>query len=197
MTMNKHLSAITTLLLACNAGVMSVSAIAPSGVHAVRLSDGRVYFTNPPRLINSYATQTQTAFNGSTYYFTLMVPENAGEPLGQVTIELQDGSTAARRINYRLEDTSAFLGTHRNQGERVPLGEVGVNPDDQSITVPFAPPVSPGSTVTIALRPDRNPNAGGVYLFGVTAFPPGEPAHGQFLGYGRFHFDEPDRFLFH
>ncbi|HEY9294790.1 MAG TPA: DUF2808 domain-containing protein [Phormidium sp.] len=40
----------------------------------------------------------------------------------------------------------------------------------------------------MALDPVRNPCFSGVYLFGVTAFPQGEKAHGQFLGFGRFHF---------
>nr|WP_199755917.1 DUF2808 domain-containing protein [Chroococcidiopsis cubana] len=47
--------------------------------------------------------------------------------------------------------------------------------------------MSPGTTVTVALRAKRNPS-GGIYLFGVTAFPTGEKSSGQFLGYGRLHF---------
>jgi hypothetical protein len=52
--------------------------------------------------------------------------------------------------------------------------------------VVFEPAIAPGKTVTVALRPVQNPNFPGVYLFGVTAFPPGEKVHGQFLGFGRF-----------
>jgi hypothetical protein len=33
----------------------------------------------------------------------------------------------------------------------------------------------------------HNPIGGGVYLFGVTAYPMGDHSSGMFLGYGRFH----------
>jgi hypothetical protein len=54
--------------------------------------------------------------------------------------------------------------------------------------VTFDPPVPPGKIITIGLRPTRNPLYDGVYLFRVTAFPPGEKATGQFLGFGRLQF---------
>lgn len=56
------------------------------------------------------------------------------------------------------------------------------------VTVAFNPPVQPGKTVTVALRAKKNPTGGGIYLFGIKAFPGGENSYGQFLGYGRLHF---------
>ncbi len=54
-----------------------------------------------------------------------------------------------------------------------------------AIRIAFDPPIAPGQTVTVSLQADRNPLQGGVYLFGVTAFPMGESNSGLFLGYGR------------
>ena len=71
----------------------------------------------------------------------------------------------------------------------MPLASIGGEQPNKpgEATIAFDPPVSPGTTVTVALRAKRNPS-GGVYLFGVTAFPAGERSWGQFLGYGRLHF---------
>lgn len=52
-------------------------------------------------------------------------------------------------------------------------------------TVIFETPVEPGNTVLIAIKPQRNPSTGGVYLFGVTAYPTGENSSGLYLGSGR------------
>ncbi len=48
--------------------------------------------------------------------------------------------------------------------------------------------MSPGTKITIGLKAQQNPQRGGVYLFGVTAFAIGEKPHGQFLGFGRLQF---------
>lgn len=151
---------------------------------AVQLADGTVYFVQPPRLVGATTTFNEADVWGATYYFTLSVPDNAGEPLQRVTIAQREG---VENIRYNLKDTQAFEGTRRNPGARLPLGTVTKDQNTETISVTFDPPVSPGKTVTIALYPWRNP-PGGVYLFGVTAFPPGEKVHGQFLGFGRIHF---------
>lgn len=52
----------------------------------------------------------------------------------------------------------------------------------QTVILNFDPPVTPGQTITIGLRPVQNPWISGVYLFGVTANPRGEKSHGQFRG---------------
>lgn len=59
----------------------------------------------------------------------------------------------------------------------------------------FDPPVPPATTVTLRLRPERNPRISGIYLFGVTAYPTAAK-RGQFLGYGRLHFYDRDSNLF-
>lgn len=175
------------------ATALTLGGVTISEAQAVRLSDGQVYFVHPPRLITASATQTLAYFTGSTYFFTLEVPSDAGEPLQRVAIAQRYGNASTRRILYDTEDTTAFIGTRRNRDSALTLGETTFDSESRTVTVNFAPPVPPGNTITIALRVDRNPPTGGVYLFGVTAFPAGEPAYGQFLGYGRLQFDEPER----
>jgi hypothetical protein len=54
--------------------------------------------------------------------------------------------------------------------------------------VQFDPPVAPGTTVRVSIPAIANPQSGGTYLFGVTAFPAGENSSGQFLGYSQIRF---------
>lgn len=166
---------------------------------AVRLADGTVYFEHPPDLVD-YSTTRQGAFAaGATYYFTIRLPANAGEPLQRVTFTQTNGERGPHRIRFRLDETVAFEGTRRDRGDRLTLDETTVDPESRTVTVVFDPPLPPGSTATVGLRPHRNPRSGGIYLFRVVAFPAGEQAHGQPLGYGRFHISDPERrfFFFH
>ncbi|BBD66699.1 hypothetical protein NIES4072_60270 [Nostoc commune NIES-4072] len=175
-----------TLSLAISIGV------AVPVTQAVQLRDGTVYFVEPPKLVKATTTYKDVNVWGGTYYFTINVPENAGESLQKVTIAQKEGTD---NIRYNLKDTRAFVGTRDASGglrlrkeSRLTLGPVTAERKTRTITVNFDPPVTPGQTVTIALRPVSNPSISGVYLLGVTAFPAGEKSHGQFLGFGRFQF---------
>ncbi len=150
---------------------------------AVQLADGTVYFNHPPRLLEARTTEKGIRTFGAKYYFTLSLPADAGEPLQRVTIAQRQ---AADNIRFSLDKTQAFADQDRES--EVSLGEVVDDKETQAVSVVFNPPVQPGQSVTIRLRPRRNPDVPGVYLFGVTAFPPGEKTHGQFLGFGRLHF---------
>ena len=160
---------------------------------AVQLRDGKVYFVHPPSLVSAATTERQTSSSGASYYFTLSVPEDAGEPLQQVEIAQRDGSTQARLIQFDAEASRAFIGTRRDRGDELNLGENRFDRDAQTLSIVFDPPVPPGTTVTLELQPKRNPRRDGIYLFGVTAYPSGTDAYGQFLGYGRLQFDGSDR----
>ncbi|MFN6518589.1 MAG: DUF2808 domain-containing protein [Nostoc sp. CreGUA01] len=159
---------------------------------AVQLRDGKVYFVQPPKLVEAVTIYKDVNFPGGTYYFTINLPENAGESLQKVAIAQREG---VQNIQYYLDDTRAFVGTRDRKGTELPLGPVTRERKTRTITVNFDPPVTPGQTVTIALRPVINPSFSGVYLLGVTAFPVGEKSHGQFLGFGRFQF-QSNRFWF-
>ena len=151
----------------------------------VQTKDGTVYFAQPPRLVKAVTTRSETYVWGATYYFTLNLLPDAGVPLKQVTISKTEGPD---NIRYNSKKIIAFKGTHRNKGQQLTVEEVGIDKKTNTISVFFNPAVPPGTTFTIGLRPVRTPISGGVYLFGVTAFPVGEKPYGYFLGYGRLHF---------
>ncbi len=153
---------------------------------AFDLGDGRTFFERSPRLIRS-----ATSFRGRTarayYYFTIEVPEDAGEPLKAVTILQQ---TNVEQIVFFPSQTRAFFGDSFEEESSIPLASVNRESSEKNgVKVVLEKPVKPGNVVTISLRA-RNPRYGGVYQFGVTAFPVGENSQGLYLGAGRIHFSQ-------
>ena len=175
--MNWRLRLATALALS-----LSTTGLVGASAQAVQLSSGATYFVQPPRLEGAVATQKATRFWGSRYYFTLTLPANAGEPLQKVVISPQE---APDRVQFNLDQTEAFEGTYDREGTKLPHQTVTQDAKTQALTITFAPAIAAGKTVTIGLYANRNPDAGGIYLYGVTAFPSGDQAVGQFLGYGR------------
>jgi Protein of unknown function (DUF2808) len=163
---------------------------------AVQLQNGTTYFTVPPQLVSASATEKRVSASGVSYYFTLSVPTDAGEPLRRVEIVQRDGSIHSKLVQFDAEESRAFVGTQRDRGADLTLGENSFDRDSQTLSVVFDPPVPPGTVVTLDLRPKRNPLRDGIYLFGVTAYPEGKDGYGQFLGYGRLQFDGSDLFPF-
>lgn len=160
----------------------------PSATQAVQLADGTVHFVAVPRLLQTRTTNKDAGDFGATYYFTLSVPDDAGEPLQRVLFEQREG---VDRVKFLPQRTRAFADRRRRQ----PVVPSDVQVDEQGrVSVLFDPPIAPGETLVVGLRPRRNPYTDGVYLFGVTAFPAGEKSQGQFLGFGRLHFYDNFRF---
>ena len=155
---------------------------------AVELADGTVAFAKPPTLIDAITTFRAARARGAKYYFTLNLPQTADESLGKVTINLRQG---ADDIDYKLERTIAAVGTARNKTQEIAIADVLFDEETETVTVTFAEPIAPGTTFTVGLKPKRNPDLGGTYLFGVTAFPQGEKSQGIYLGPGRLQFDDP------
>ena len=152
---------------------------------AVNAADGTTAFTQPPRLVSASTPYTDTNILDATYYFTIELPATSGEPLQQVTFSQTEGS---QRIRFDQQDSVAFEGTRNHPGPKLALKLTKSDRSSQAVTVTFDPPLPPGRTVTIGIHPVRNPLLDGIYLFGVTAFPPGEKVAGQFLGFGRLQF---------
>ncbi|MGK7938007.1 MAG: DUF2808 domain-containing protein [Xenococcaceae cyanobacterium] len=148
-------------------------------------SGGRVAFDKSPLLRNAVTTLSGVRVWGAKYYFTVELPEDAGEPLQKVVIAQRQG---ADDIIFRLDKTTAYNGTHRRKEGVLTLQSVSQDEETKAITIIFAAPIPPGTTFTVGLRPRRNPDFGGVYLFGVTAFPSGENPYGLYLGAGRLQF---------
>ncbi|HEY9831064.1 MAG TPA: DUF2808 domain-containing protein [Stenomitos sp.] len=185
---------VSSILAATLAALASVWPIASSSTLALELANGRTSFKKALGFMGATTTYNETDVWGARYYFTLSIPENAGEALGQVSINQRQGFET---IDFKLNNTQAFVGTPRNQGEQLTLKSVTQDSQSPAISVVFEPPVQPGTTVTIELRPVRNPSFSGVYIFGVTAFPAVENPYGLYLGVGRLQFydSRPDVWL--
>lgn len=193
--MNRSLIIASALL----GGMAIAPLIVPPMVQGVELSDGTVYFVSPPRLDpdSVYSTRTAPLALGATYYFTLEIPDDAGEPLSQVSIAQYGGNSVIQDVQFLSDESFAFGGTRRDREEELTLGGSSFDDESRTLLLTFDPPVEPGTTLTIGIRPRNNPRSEGVYLFGVTAYPPGDQIHGQFLGYARLQFSNPDYFWFH
>ncbi|MDR9405187.1 MAG: DUF2808 domain-containing protein [Halothece sp. Uz-M2-17] len=147
--------------------------------------DGTVFFDAPPRLEKAKTTLNQAGVRGATYYFTLTLPSQAGEPLQKLVIDQRSG---VDDILLRLDRTTAFIGTPNDQQDPLTLGDVSQTEDNRKITVQLETPVTPGTTFTIGLKPRKNPIYDGTYLFGITAFPAGETVDELYLGVRRLQF---------
>ncbi len=156
---------------------------------AIQYRDGTVEFSAPPRLTESYTTRNLVSDGSVTYYLTLDFPAAAQEPMDRIVISLDEGYDP--RFRYRLEATEVWQTVGDTQ-RSVPLGAVTQDRDTQTLTLTFDPPLPPGGTVTLALRPVRNPRFAGVYLLGATAFPVGEQVRPTFMGFARLSFYERD-----
>jgi hypothetical protein len=187
----------TSKLLVCRLGVVLIGFFLGGNLYqtpsqAKQLSDGTTIFEKSPRLVDASTTFNNTYVWGATYYFTIALPENAGEPLQKVSIAQRQGS---EDIRFDLEKTVAYEGTADDKGIRLAIATVDakstLNPQNEptnTITVTFLEPVAPGKTLTVGLKPKRNPQYEGIYLFGVTVFPRGDKPSGLYLGVGRLHF---------
>ena len=186
----------TFSLIAISRRLTRVIATATVGINAMMAQpsqmlarpSGQRIFERAPRLIRS-ATNFQTRDSLAYYYFTIEIPEDAGGSLQTVTIEQK---TNVEEITFFPNKTRAFFGDRFQEDLSIPLASaeslIGQDSShNNGVKVVLERPVEPGNTVTISLRA-RNPQYGGIYLFGVTAFPGGENSQGMYLGSGRIHF---------
>ncbi|BAY10097.1 DUF2808 domain-containing protein [Calothrix sp. NIES-2098] len=134
--------------------------------------------------VDASTTYNQTSVGAATYYFTVAIPAGA-KPLQQVTLtQIQGGEN----IEFDAKHSSAFVGSSDRTGENLPVSLVKNPNQDGSVTVQFAQPLPAGKTVTIALKPYRNPDYDGVYLFHLKAAPANQNTEGQSLGVARLQF---------
>ncbi|MCU0534944.1 MAG: DUF2808 domain-containing protein [Hydrococcus sp. Prado102] len=169
----------------------SLLIISVPSAKAVELEGGRTAFEKSPRLLNAVTTLNSIRAWGAKYYFTINLPENAGEAIAKVTIQQRRGSD---EIDFYGDETFAFAGNRSDRGKELSLGAANWDEETQTVSLTFDPPISPGTTFTVGLKPKRNPDVGGIYLFGVTAFPRGEKPEGLYLGVGRLSFYDGNTF---
>ncbi len=159
--------------------------VTPSATLSPTSATRTAYFSKPPSLLKASTTYNRVSEPGAVYYFTINLPENAGEPLQKITIQQREG---LEYIRFQLDKSVAFEGTESQEGQKIDLTDISSDQKTQTVSIAFNPPISPGKKITVGLKAMQNPQSDGVYLFGVTAFPKGEKTHSQFLGFGRLHF---------
>ncbi len=144
----------------------------------------KVTFDRPPQLVGTSTTNRDARSLGATYFFTIDIPPDAAQPLQKVEFVLKQGVQYPR---FKATSVKAFEGTKRNKGEALPINIVVSDPSIRTLTVTFDQPVAPGRTITMAVRPVRNPSVG-TYMFEVRGTPAGSTAESQYLGIGRLDF---------
>ncbi|MFO7629668.1 MAG: DUF2808 domain-containing protein [Prochlorococcaceae cyanobacterium] len=176
--------------LRCALGISAASALALVPAPALELR-GRTYFSSPPLKLTFRNYYSNAWEAGGEYYFTLLVPPAAGASLGGLRIQQSHGVDWS--FPFLVERSRAFLGEPRREGRSLPL-EVSFEAQARLFMIRFLEPVAPGQTVTVALRPQRNPGQADTYLFAVTAFPDGPQPEGAPLGFARMPIYDPRPF---
>jgi hypothetical protein len=168
---------VTWWVTAC---ALALATVAGSSALAVQVADGTVYFNRAPQLVNTSGYGRLAPF-ATDFVFSIYTPPDAGEPLQRIDIDLGDFGPELVISQVRvalLDRVSEAPPTIARTTERTEAGR-------RILSLVLSQPVAPGRTVAVDLRTAQISRLGGVYLFGITAFPRGEKAHGQFLGFGR------------
>ncbi len=166
-------------------GIASLLALGVSPGLTMELGNGITVFNKSPRLVNAITTLSGIRVEGAKYYFIIELGNDVGEPLEKLTLQQVQGT---QMIDYDLDATFAFEGEPINRGKSLTIARTKQNLDNKAITLIFDSPIAPGTTFTIGLKPQRNPELAGVYQFSVTVYPEGEKPQGLYLGLGRLHF---------
>jgi hypothetical protein len=136
----------------------------------------------------TYSGPTQP---GATADSTSMRSESpAGSEANQNYRQLSESEVRAYRADSQIAPR-AYVARQVETQDRQTLTLASIGGDDLvpgEAVVQFDPPVAPGTTVRVSIPAIANPQSGGTYLFGVTAFPAGENSSGQFLGYSQIRF---------
>jgi hypothetical protein len=181
----KSQTAIKALLLGLVISLMPLNI--PARAQRVRLPQKLSHwsqqvesFGKVPRLTSSGSTY-QTPNTPSTYYFTILVPQDARDALKAVTIDQKSGP---EKITLAVDRSRAVLGSDLASGSPLALTPIGGSEPQEAneVTVVFDKPIQLGRSVTLGVRVRANPNLDGIYSFGVTAFPDQERSPALYLG---------------
>ncbi len=162
--------------------LVATTALRLQPAQSVQVADS-ANFAQAPQLVEVKTFEKGTGSLIATYYLTVSVPEQAGLSLQRLTLTQSEGTS---HIQFVADQTKAYPAKNR----QTPIGVrlIDQDFDTRTTAIGFEPAIAPGQTVTIALRPSMNPAIAGTYQFGVTAFPEGDQAQGQFLGVARLQF---------
>lgn len=149
------------------------------------LPNGGQFFMQPPQLVSSLTTFKGVSVPAAKYYFTLAIPAGANSPLGQVVFQqLQNFDS----IDFYPDKTHVFFGDRHNRAGDITTFNTEWDASTNKVTVTFTQPIPPGKTITIQLKPTRNPDYPGIYQFRVYATPTGANSQKMDLGLARFQF---------
>ncbi|MGB5593760.1 MAG: DUF2808 domain-containing protein [Crocosphaera sp.] len=177
------------LFLGISVSLISIFAGLYPAVLGQEIKETRTYFSRSPRLLDVITTYRGARIGRPTYYYTIDLPNQSGEPLQTITINKRQGF---EEIEYYPDKTVAFQGTPEHRGNPLTVEETTWDQTTETMTITLDPPVSPGTIFTVGLKAKKNPEYGGIYLFGVTVFPPGNNPMDLYLGSGRLYFEGND-----
>lgn len=143
---------------------------------------GSTYFRKGPFRLSMLTYSSNVSQPWPEYYVTIPMPEQAGANLG--ALEIQQIGGADWQFGFDASRTRAFIGKPRREGRPVPV-EATFDEQRRQFLIRFPQPPVPGETVTVALRPIRNPIQADTYLFTVRAFPDGPQPVATPVGVGR------------
>ena len=146
---------------------------------AAAQSQQQTWFTSPPTSV-TFTNYYWYVMLASQYYFTVTLPANAGAGLGGMVIQQTRG--ADRNFQFFPNQTTAFVGTPRQEGKAFPVKAV-FDDASRTMTVTFLEAPQPGQTVTVSLVPQNNPRWSDTYMFAVQALPAGPNPVAASLGY--------------
>ncbi len=172
------------------ATLIAAGVLVPLTLQAAQLRDGTTVFESPPRLVDFMTTRDRTSDTRATYYITVNLLPEAGEPLQTLTVTLAEGRF--QQLAYRLGDMVVFRGDRQHRGETIPIAAAQYDQETQVLTIDLQEPIQPGEMVTFGIKPVRNPYQEGVYLFEVAALPAGDDPVPQRVGTGRIQIYRPD-----
>jgi hypothetical protein len=147
------------------------------GEGAVSLDLQSISFDHAPRL-------SRVEIANQKAYFTVTIPENAGEELAKLSFS--DLAQEGTRLPFNLEKTQVFLGTQAS-GQSVKLGDAWVD-ETGVVWVEFAPTLAPGTTFTVVLEVGSNAPSG-EREYGIAAYPESQNSVPAFVGDGTLTFE--------
>ncbi len=174
----KVIKIISPLIISLN------SLIFPLSTYSQTKSDPTFFTGSPPVFVGVHTPDPTIAWPNAHYYFTFTLPSNAGEAIGQVTIQQQE---SPEMITLNVANTYAFIGTQGNKGQGLTIKASGLS-QDTGVNIVFDPPVPPNTTFTVRVEAVRNPSLDATYLYNVTAFPAGNNPTAFPLGVGSLRF---------
>ena len=101
-------------------------------VQAGQLSNGQTFFDHPPLLLEASTTYKEVWVWAARYYFTIFLPDNAGESLKQIVFQQKP---SPEMIDFYPEKTIAFMGTRDERGKGLNIQQSQWNPETNSIAI--------------------------------------------------------------